>query len=134
MRKGPGILFQRSELREDERANRMTTTITSSWESKRTPVTRMVEESLRGYFKRADAYRYNPASIRVRVIDPSFEGMSREAKDSAVEPYLAKLPPETQRDIVTLFAFAPSELERTPTTFREYTLNTEFDDLSPAML
>jgi hypothetical protein len=35
---------------------------------------------------------------------------------------------------VTLFTFAPSELERRPKTFREYMLNTEFDDPSPSML
>jgi hypothetical protein len=51
-----------------------------------------------------------------------------------VEQYLDQLPPETQRDIVTLFTFAPSDLERTPMTFREYMLNTEFDDPSPSML
>jgi hypothetical protein len=50
-----------------------------------------------------------------------------------VEEYLDKLPPDTQRDIVTLFTFAPSELARTPTTFREFMLNNEFDDPSPAM-
>jgi hypothetical protein len=51
-----------------------------------------------------------------------------------VEEYLDKLPPETQRDIVTLFTFAPSELAQTPTTFREYLLNTEFESPSPTML
>jgi stress-induced morphogen len=112
----------------------MTTTATPPWESKRNPETRMVEDLLRQNFKQADSYRYNSASIRVRVIDPRFEGMPREKRDAMVEHYLDQLPPETQRDIVTLFTFAPSELERTPTTFREYMLNTEFDDPSPSML
>jgi hypothetical protein len=94
----------------------------------------MVEELLGPHFQQADAYRYNSASIRVRVIDPSFEGMSREKRDALVEPYLDKLPPETQRDIVTLFTFAPSDLQRTPATFKEYLLNTEFEAPSPSML
>jgi hypothetical protein len=51
-----------------------------------------------------------------------------------VEQYLDKLPVETQRDIVTLFTLAASVLERTPTTFRVYMLNTEFDDPNPSML
>jgi len=107
----------------------MTTTI-PPWEEKRTGETRRVEEHLGQYFERADAYRYNSASIRVRVIDSRFEGMPREKRDGLVEPYLAQLPEEIQRDIVTLFTFAPSELRETSTTYREFLLNTEFDDPS----
>ena len=111
------------------------TTAAPAWHAKRTDETREVEAVLsQGGFDRVDAYRYNSASIRVRVIDRRFEGMSREKRDALVEEYLDKLPPETQRDIVTLFTFAPSELERTPPTFREFLLNTEFDDPSPTML
>ena len=95
----------------------------------------MVEEALReAGFERADAYRYNSASIRLRVIDSKFEGLSREKRDAMVEAVLDKLPEETQRDIVTLFTFAPSELQQTPRTFREFMLNTEFEDPSPSML
>ncbi len=110
------------------------TVITIPWEEKRTSETRMVEELLRQHFEQADSYRYNSASIRVRVIDARFEGISREKRDALVEPYLDALPAETQRDIVTLFTFAPSELNRTPATFREFLLNTEFADPSPSML
>jgi stress-induced morphogen len=113
----------------------MTTTITlPHWEAKRTDETRMVETRLRAHFQEVDAYRYNSASIRVRVIDPRFEGKKREQRDAMVEAELDKLPPETQRDIVTLFTFAPSELVQTPKTFREYVQNTEFDDPTPSML
>ena len=114
--------------------NNMTTSTTKAWESKRTPETRAVEDLLRESFEQADSYRYNSASIRVRVIDKRFEGMPREKRDSLVEEQLDKLPPETQRDIVTLFTFAPSELSGVPKTFREFMLNTEFDDPSPSML
>src|SRR5436190_2128972 len=112
----------------------MTMTTTPPWEAKRTAETRKVEDLLRLDFDQVDCYRYNSATIRVRVIDPRFEGMPREKRDAMVEQCLDKLSPETQRDIVTLFTFAPSELERTATTFREYMLNTEFDDPSPSML
>jgi hypothetical protein len=111
----------------------MTTTATSAWESKRTEETRMVEERLKPHFERVDCYRYNSASIRVRVIDSRFEGMSREKRDAMVEEQIDTLPSETQSDIVTLFVFAPSELTQTPKTFREFMLNTEFDDPSPTM-
>jgi hypothetical protein len=112
----------------------MTTTTRLSWEANRTVETRMVEDRLRPHFCQVDAYRYNTASIRVRVIDTRFEGMKREQRDALVETELDKLPPETQRDIVTLFAFAPSELIQTPKTYREFMQNTEFDDPSPTML
>src|SRR5271163_4104666 len=112
----------------------MTTTTTLPWEAKRTDETRMVEDRLKTQFRQVDAYRFNSASIRVRVIDPRFEGMKREQRDAMVEAELDKLPPETQRDIVTLFTFAPSELVQTPKTFREYVQNTEFDDPSPTLL
>lgn len=112
----------------------MKTATAPPWEAKRTSETRMVEELLRQHFKQADSYRYNSASIRVRVIDPLFEGMPREKRDGMVEQYLDMLPPETQRDIVTLFALAPTELELNPKTVKEYMINTEFEAPSPSML
>jgi len=112
----------------------MTTSTTNTWESKRTQETRDIEDLLRKSFEQADSYRYNSASIRIRVVDKRFEGLSREKRDALVEEQLDKLPPETQRDIVTLFTFAPSELSEAPETFREFMLNTEFDDPSPSML
>jgi len=112
----------------------MTTATAPLWEAKRTPETKKVEDLLRQHFKQADSYRQNSASIRVRVIDPQFEGMPREKRDAMVEQYLDQLPPETQRDIVTLFTFAPSEVERTATTFREFMLNAEFDNPRQSML
>lgn len=112
----------------------MTTKTTPSWESMRTGETRMVEDALRNEFERVDSYRYNSASVRVRVIDSRFEGMPRDERERRVEDQIARLPEDTQRDIVTLFCFAPSELRKVPKTFREYMLNTEFDDPSPSML
>ena len=55
--------------------------------------------------------------------------MSRMAP-SPITAYLDKLPAATQRDIVTLFTFAPSEIEGTAESFRELLLNTEFEDPS----
>jgi hypothetical protein len=95
----------------------------------------MVEEVLRkAGFERVDAYRYNSASIRVRVIDSRFERLPPEKRDALIEPHLEQLPERTQADIMNLFTFAPSELQQTPKTFREFLLNTEFDEPSPSML
>jgi hypothetical protein len=109
-------------------------TSTPSWEAKRTDETHKVEEFLRKYFERVDSYRYNSASIRVRVIDPRFDKMSRDDRDRLVEEKIELLPEDTQRDIVTILCFAPSELKPIPKTYREFMLNSEFDNPSPSML
>lgn len=113
----------------------MTNTSAPPWEAKRTDETRQVEEVLqRAGFERVDAYRYNSASIRVRVIDSRFEKLAVENRDAMIEPYLEQLPEHTQADIMSLFTFAPSELEQTPKSSRAYLMNTEFEDPSRSML
>src|SRR5438034_10882961 len=49
-----------------------------AWEKKRTTETRRLEKFLldQGDFQQVHAYRCNVASIRVRVIDPRFQGKS----------------------------------------------------------
>lgn len=113
----------------------MTNTTLPIWEAKRTDETRQVEDLLRkAGFEKVDAYRYNSASIRVRVIDSRFERLSAERRDAMVEPHLDRLPEQTQADIISLYTFAPSELHESPKTMRAFMMNTEFDDPSPSML
>ena len=113
----------------------MMQTAALAWHDKRTAETNKVEEILKKEgFEQADAYRYNSASIRVRVIDSRFERLSRDERDARVEAALDRLPEETQRDIVALFTFAPSELQQAPKTLKEFMLNTEFEEPSPSML
>ena len=105
------------------------------WEDKRTDETRHVEEFLRkASFQQVDAYRYNIASIRVRVIDPRFEGLSIEKRVDMVEPYLDQLPEETQQDIISLFTFAPSELILAKKPTRQFMQNMEFEEPGPSEL
>lgn len=113
----------------------MTNSSASPWEAKRTDETRRVEEVLQqAGLEKVNAYRYNSASIRVRVIDSRFEGLPPEQRDAMVEPHLERLPERTQADIISLFTFAPSELQQTPKTLREFLLNMEFEQPSPSML
>ena len=113
----------------------MTNATALRWEAMRTDETRHVESVLRSVgFEKVDAYRYNSASIRVRVIDSRFEGLAPEKRDAMVEPLLEQLPERTQADIMTLLTLAPSETLQTPKTFRQFVKNTEFDDPSPSML
>lgn len=109
----------------------MSTVTEPRWKSMRTDETRRIEDLLKTKFPRSDAYRYNSASIRVRVIDPKFEGKSAEDRDAMVEPLLAKLPAETQGDIMTLLTLTPDE---TATSRRKELANLEFEDPSPSTL
>lgn len=106
-----------------------------TWHAKRTEETRAVEKALLDAgFDQADAYRYNSATIRVRVIDKKFEGKSSEKRDAMVEKVLKNLPAQTQQDIVTLLTFAPAEIGKGVEAYRESLLNLEFEDPSPSRL
>ena len=90
------------------------------WETMRTEETR-----------RVNAYCYNSASIRVRVIDDRFEGLSNEARDDLAAPLIDRLPTETQADILVLLAISPDEIGG----HNRYSfINFDFDDPSPSTL
>jgi len=118
------------------------TTTQMTWESKKTQESEAVVEALTPGFERVDAYRYNSASIRVRVIDSRFEGLPVEQRDSMVDPYLAKLPEHIQADVMNLLTFAPSEIAVPSSNVKEFMklhlhecfMNMEFDNPSPSML
>jgi stress-induced morphogen len=101
------------------------------WHTMRTEETNQVEEILRPFFPDSDAYRFNSASIRVRVIDPRFEGKSNEERDSMVEPLLSKLPESIQADIMNLLTMTPDEASN---SLRKQFANLEFEDPSRNML
>lgn len=99
----------------------------TTWEHLRTDETRRVETLLRKHFQRADAYRYNSASIRVRVIDERFEAMPFEEREDLVMPVLRSLPKRTLADILLLIILAPSELN---TVIVRSLTNLEFEEPS----
>ncbi len=106
----------------------MNTESAKKWKSKRTTESRKIEKKLKelGYHQ-VDSYRYNSASIRVRIIDDRFATGNRDKWETIVEKDLVTLPEETRRDIVYLLLLAPSELAFS-------TLNAEFENPSPSML
>ena len=101
------------------------------WEEMRTDETRHVEEVLRKVFPGTDAYRYNSASIRVRVIDDRFEGKSTDERDALIEPLIEQLPRATQADVMNLLTLAPHE---TSDSFKKSLANQEFEDPTDSML
>lgn len=109
----------------------MNQTSAPTWESKKTAETQDVEKLLReqGHFHQVDAYRYNEASIRVRVIDPRFRGKSVDQRDRMVDKFLRKLPESTQQDIVNLLTFTPEEVAAEGgSPVRAFSLNLEFEN------
>jgi len=101
------------------------------WEQLRTDESRHVEEVLRKHFESADAYRYNPASLRVRITDSRFRGKSREDRDELVEPVLETLDEETQADIMNIVLLYPNEVGE---SFQARINNEEFENPLESML
>jgi stress-induced morphogen len=106
-------------------------TTTSEWERLRTEDSRRIEDLLRQHFKTADSYRYNSASLRVRIVDSRFKGLSREERDDLVEPILAQLDEATQADIMNLVLLYPNEAQESSSALIS---NEEFEHPSPSIL
>jgi hypothetical protein len=88
----------------------------------------LAEEYLPNHPKASIAvYQYNSASIRVRIIDPSFDGKSIVAREVEVLPIIRKLPDRIQDQITMLLLLSPQESKRS-------LLSVEFDDPTPSRL
>lgn len=92
-----------------------------------TDETRSIEQALRTEFSDVQAYRYNPASIRVRVIDEQFTGLSRVERHELAAACIRALPEEIQQDITVLLLLAPDETDTSM-------MNIEFEHPSPSSL
>jgi len=55
--------------------------------------------------------RQNPVSIRLRIIDPDFQGMDRIAREPEIWKLLRKLPEEVFVNITMLLLLTPGEAE-----------------------
>ncbi len=72
-------------------------------------------------------YRYNSASIRIRIIDPQFDGLAEDDRETIAYSYLDKLPDAIAGDITLVLLFTPAEFEHPETTIFGLA-NLEFDD------
>ncbi len=76
----------------------------------------------------ASLYRQSSASIRLRVIDRRFEGMTKSRRHADVWNFLAtRVPADTLSDVSLVLAIAPAELRST-------LMNLEFEDPTPSHL
>jgi hypothetical protein len=76
---------------------------------------------------RIEAYRYNPASIRIRIIDPDFKNLGVLDRETLVEPILDDLAEDIRAEITILLLLTPEESK---TSFGSI----EFDDPTPSRL
>ncbi len=74
-----------------------------------------------------DVYRQNSVSVRVRIVDPDFQGQSRPHRSDKVWEYLDTVPDEPVADISTVLLLTPDE---TATSFAYM----EFDHPAPSDL
>jgi hypothetical protein len=85
---------------------------------KKTKETKNIEAILKEHFPGYPqdypplAYRFSPASIRVRLVHDSFRGKTLSVREDMVLPVIRKLPPKTQADITNLLLFSPNEVDK----------------------
>ena len=75
---------------------------------------------------RITLYRYSLYSIRIRIVDPSFEKMSRSARNDLIWDLLDELDEEISSDVNMLLLRTPGELETSAG-------NMEFEHPSPPL-
>lgn len=81
------------------------------WDDRRTDETRLIEKRLAEQYPTTEAYRFNSASIRIRIVDERFEGMPTIEREDMVWPLLDTLPKKSKADVSLLLLLAPSELK-----------------------
>lgn len=72
-------------------------------------------------------YRQNPASVRVRIVDPDFAGLGKPQRNQLVWKYFDALSEDEQSDISMLLLLTEEERK---SSFA----NLEFDDPVPSQL
>jgi stress-induced morphogen len=89
----------------------------------------MIERALKDALPsaRVDVYRYDPYSLRARIVDRSFEGKSLVEREEPVFRVIRALPDETQQDLTMLILLTPKEQKTSM-------MNLEFDDPTPSAL
>jgi hypothetical protein len=101
------------------------------WDNRKTDETQAIERALREHFPDTEAYRYNSASIRIRIIDDKFVGKTDSEREQMVDPILDCLPEDTQTDIMLLLTLTKDEAGAFG---KDYITNLEFENPSISSL
>lgn len=94
------------------------------------PVTEAVAKQLEQYAAAhpdaaIEVYRRNPASVRVRIVDPEFRRKGRSERHKLVWPILYELTEEELNEVTMLLLLTPEETETSM-------VNREFYDPIPS--
>jgi hypothetical protein len=109
----------------------MSSKTASRWKQMQDADSQQIEKALRIEFPDADAYRYNSASVRVRIIDDKFRGKPADKRDALVERVLKNLPTNLQAEIMNLTMLYPGEVN---VSLAAKLANDEFEDPTPSRL
>ena len=74
-----------------------------------------------------EAYRQNSASVRVRVIDPTFQGMSRSEREEDFWTLFEALQDELAAELSVVLLLTPDEAKKSLASI-------EFDDPTPSRI
>jgi hypothetical protein len=74
-----------------------------------------------------EVYRHNPVSVRIRILDSHFKGISRARREEGVWAALEQLPEDVAAEISLLLLLTPEESKRSFASL-------EFDDPIPSKL
>jgi stress-induced morphogen len=64
-----------------------------------------------------EAYRQNNVSVRIRIIDPDFQGLSLAEREEVVWPLLDQVPEDVVADVSLLLLLTPKEKADSLATF-----------------
>ena len=87
----------------------------------------LVESVLRKHFPKAEVKRPNRLSLRIRIIDVRFRGLSKVARHEMVEPLIDQLPTELQEEIYFVVLLTPDEVAGS-------SMNEEFENPKPSLI
>ncbi len=88
---------------------------------------KLAEYQLKHPHAEIEIYRQNSVSIRFRIVDPDFSGISKTERHNLIWKLLDELPDEVQADITTVLLLTPEEKKKSFASI-------EFDDPIPSRL
>ncbi len=74
-----------------------------------------------------EAYRQNQVSVRVRIVDPAFHGLSRSQREDDFWAAFGELPDDLTAELSVLLLLTPDEAKKSLASI-------EFDDPTPSKL